>query len=72
MKMKKAQQVYCLMNKSRTMKTPFDGLSLMDYAIDTIKSIWNETRDRPVAFSAAYVLDRKWKPFTLLAGSRVI
>ena len=37
----KAQQVYCLIDKSRTMKTPFDGLSLMDYAINTSLVISN-------------------------------
>lgn len=31
----RAQQVYCLIDKSRVMRMPFDGLSLMDYAINT-------------------------------------
>lgn len=31
----RAQQVYCLIDKSRTMRMPFEGLSLMDYAINT-------------------------------------
>lgn len=30
----KAQQIYCVIDKGRAMKTPFDGLSLMDYAIN--------------------------------------
>ncbi|WP_443944992.1 DUF58 domain-containing protein [Pedobacter sp. AW1-32] len=30
----KAQHVYCVIDKSRTMKMPFDGLSLLDYAIN--------------------------------------
>ena len=30
----KSQQVYCVINKSRAMKMPFDGLSLLDYAIN--------------------------------------
>lgn len=31
----KAQNVYCLIDKSRNMKMPFAGLSLLDYAINT-------------------------------------
>ncbi|MBS7566075.1 DUF58 domain-containing protein [Mucilaginibacter sp. Bleaf8] len=30
----KSQQVYCIIDKSRSMKMPFEGLSLMDYAIN--------------------------------------
>jgi uncharacterized protein (DUF58 family) len=30
----KSQQVYCIIDKSRAMKMPFDGLSLLDYAIN--------------------------------------
>ena len=30
----KSQQVYCIIDKGRVMKMPFDGLSLMDYAIN--------------------------------------
>ena len=30
----KSQQVYCMIDKSRSMKMPFDGLSLLDYAIN--------------------------------------
>jgi uncharacterized protein (DUF58 family) len=30
----KSQQVFCLLDKSRAMKLPFNGLSLMDYAIN--------------------------------------
>jgi len=30
----KAQQVYCVIDKSRSMKMPFEGLSLLDYAIN--------------------------------------
>jgi uncharacterized protein (DUF58 family) len=30
----RSQQVYCLIDKSRTMKLPFEGLSLMDHAIN--------------------------------------
>ena len=37
----KSQQVYCILNKSRLMKMPFNGLSLMDYSINTILTISN-------------------------------
>ncbi|MCY7422336.1 MAG: DUF58 domain-containing protein [Chitinophagaceae bacterium] len=30
----KSQQVYCIIDKGRVMKMPFEGLSLMDYAIN--------------------------------------
>ena len=30
----KSQQVYCVIDKGRAMKMPFDGLSLLDYAIN--------------------------------------
>lgn len=31
----KSQQVYCVIDKSRSMKLPFDGLSLLDHAINS-------------------------------------
>ena len=31
----KAQPVYCIMDKGRTMRMPFEGLSLLDYAINS-------------------------------------
>ncbi|UYQ92610.1 DUF58 domain-containing protein [Chitinophaga horti] len=31
----KAQQIYCLIDKGRSMKMPFDGLTLLDYAINS-------------------------------------
>jgi uncharacterized protein (DUF58 family) len=30
----RSQQVYCLVDKGRTMKMPFDGMSLLDYSIN--------------------------------------
>jgi uncharacterized protein (DUF58 family) len=30
----KSQQIYCVINKGRVMKMPFEGLSLLDYAIN--------------------------------------
>ncbi|MEM9820134.1 MAG: DUF58 domain-containing protein [Bacteroidota bacterium] len=37
----RAQQVYSIIDKSRAMKMPFDGLSLMDYAINTCLAMSN-------------------------------
>lgn len=37
----RAQQVYSVIDKSRAMRMPFDGLSLMDYAINTSLVISN-------------------------------
>ena len=37
----RSQQVYCIIDKSRVMKMPFEGLSLMDYAINTALAISN-------------------------------
>lgn len=37
----KSQAVYCIIDKSRNMKLPFDGLSLLDYAINTSLVIAN-------------------------------
>jgi len=31
----KSQQIYCIIDKGRAMKMPFDGLTLLDYAINT-------------------------------------
>ena len=37
----RAQQIYSIIDKSRAMKMPFDGMSLMDYAINTTLAISN-------------------------------
>ncbi|MBK6933354.1 MAG: DUF58 domain-containing protein [Saprospirales bacterium] len=37
----RSQQVYCIVDKSRAMRMPFDGLSLLDYAINTALAISN-------------------------------
>jgi len=37
----RAQQVYCIIDKSRAMHMPFEGLSLMDYAINTCLAMSN-------------------------------
>ncbi|MDX1906700.1 MAG: DUF58 domain-containing protein [Bacteroidia bacterium] len=37
----RAQHVYCLLDKSRAMKMPFEGMSLLDYAINTALVVSN-------------------------------
>jgi uncharacterized protein (DUF58 family) len=37
----RSQQIYCLINKGRVMKMPFDGLSLLDYAINAALVVSN-------------------------------
>lgn len=37
----RAQQIYCVLDKSRAMKMPFNGLSLLDYAINATLVISN-------------------------------
>ncbi|MCI5054878.1 MAG: DUF58 domain-containing protein [Flavobacteriales bacterium] len=37
----KSQQIYCLIDKSRNMRMPFNGLSLIDYAINATLAISN-------------------------------
>ncbi len=37
----RAQQIYCIIDKSRSMKMPFNGLSLMDYAVNATLVISN-------------------------------
>ena len=42
----KSQSVYCVIDKGRLMKMPFDGLSLLDYAINTSLVICNTVLKR--------------------------
>lgn len=37
----KSQQVYCIIDKGRLMKMPFNGLSLFDYAINSVLALSN-------------------------------
>lgn len=37
----KSQQVYCLIDKGRTMEMPFNGLTLLDYAINSCLMVCN-------------------------------
>ncbi len=63
----KSQQVYCLIDKGRTMKMPFEGLSLLDYAINASLVLVNvalmkEDKAGLITFSE--------KPGTLLPADR--
>ncbi|HVI47424.1 MAG TPA: DUF58 domain-containing protein [Chitinophaga sp.] len=42
----KSQQVYCVIDKGRTMKMPFNGLSLLDYAINSALVFSNVTLNK--------------------------
>lgn len=45
----KSQQVYCILDKSRSMRMSFDGMSLLDYAINTslvISNVVSQKHDR--------------------------
>ncbi len=37
----RSQQIYCLINKGRVMKMPFEGLTLLDYAINASLALCN-------------------------------
>lgn len=37
----RSQSVYCILDKGRTMEMPFEGMSLLDYSINTILTISN-------------------------------
>ena len=55
----RAQQVYCVLDKSRVMRMPFNGLSLLDYAINTslvISNIVLQKDDRAGLFSFSDVM----------------
>jgi uncharacterized protein (DUF58 family) len=37
----RSQQIFCVINKGRVMKMPFDGMTLLDYAINTALALLN-------------------------------
>jgi uncharacterized protein (DUF58 family) len=37
----RSQQIFCLINKGRVMKMPFDGMTLLDYAINAALALLN-------------------------------
>lgn len=60
----KAQQVYCAIDKGRLMKMPFEGLSLLDYAINSslvLSNIVLENQDRAGIFSFSKQIDHMIK-----------
>lgn len=63
----KSQQVYCIIDKGRLMKMPFNGLSLLDYAINStlvLSNVCLQKQDRVGLFTFAN------KMGTLLAADR--
>ncbi|MCS7037802.1 MAG: DUF58 domain-containing protein [Saprospiraceae bacterium] len=55
----RSQQVFCLLDKSRIMNMPFDGMSLLDYAVNaalTISNIALKKQDRVGLLSFSDVL----------------
>jgi uncharacterized protein (DUF58 family) len=39
----RSQQIYCIINKGRTMKMPFEGMTLLDYAVNASLVLCNTT-----------------------------
>lgn len=63
----KSQQVYCIIDKGRLMKMPFNGLSLLDYAINSVLALTNvclQKQDRIGLISFSNKMD------TILAADR--
>jgi uncharacterized protein (DUF58 family) len=60
----RSQQIYCIIDKSRVMKMPFNDLSLLDYAINASLVISNTAlnkRDRAGLISYAETIDSRIK-----------
>ena len=60
----RSQQIYCIVDRSRVMKMPFNGLSLLDYAINSSLVISNtalKKNDRAGLISYAENIDSKIK-----------
>ena len=56
----KSQQIYCALDKGRLMKMPFDGLSLLDYAINAtliFSNIVLQNQDR----AGIFTFQIRWK-----------
>lgn len=56
----RSQQVYCILDKGRLMKMPFNGLSLLDYAINSIlllQSVCLQKQDKVGLISFSKTLD---------------
>ena len=63
----KSQQVYCIIDKSRVMHMPFNGLSLLDYAVNASLVISNIVLGKQDKAGLITFADR---PHTLLKASR--
>ncbi|WP_201983019.1 DUF58 domain-containing protein [Hymenobacter rubidus] len=63
----RAQQVYCLIDKGRVMRMPFDGLSLLDYAINATLVVSNIAL---LKHDKAGLLTFSNQPGTMLAADR--
>ncbi|WP_375434535.1 DUF58 domain-containing protein [uncultured Hymenobacter sp.] len=63
----RAQQVYCLIDKGRVMRMPFNGLSLLDYAINATLVVSNIAI---LKHDKAGLLTFSHQPGTLLAADR--
>ena len=63
----RAQQVYCLIDKGRVMRMPFEGLSLLDYAINAALVVSNIAI---IKHDKAGLLTFSHQPGTLLPADR--
>jgi uncharacterized protein (DUF58 family) len=63
----KSQQIYCLLDMGRLMKMPFDGLSLLDYAINAALVLCNVSLQRQDRFG---LMTFSHKPGPVVAASR--
>jgi uncharacterized protein (DUF58 family) len=56
----RSQQIYCLINKGRVMKMPFEGMTLLDYAINAslvLSSVALQKQDKAGLITFAQQLD---------------
>jgi uncharacterized protein (DUF58 family) len=63
----RSQQVYCIIDKGRLMKMPFEGLTLLDYAINASLVLANVCLTRQDRFG---LITFSHKPGTVLAADR--
>jgi uncharacterized protein (DUF58 family) len=63
----KSQQIYCIINKGRVMKMPFDGLSLLDHAINATLVLTNVALNKQ---DKAGLITFSEKPGTFLPADR--
>ncbi len=68
----RSQQVYCIIDKGRLMKMPFNGMSLLDYAINScliLSNVCLKKQDRVglITFSneMGSILPADWKPIQI-------